>query len=102
MIISKGAKIKCKKCFTQYYISPEDFDIPETVSDERNMGYETQYIWEFETICDKCKNKMHIILEGYEYPEGIFNYEEFTTNGCILIDNPKLEIKHLEEGHEDN
>lgn len=102
MIISAGAKIKCKKCFTEYDVSPEDFDTPITLSDERSMGYEIQYTWEFEDICGKCQNEMKVIVEGYEYPEGVFNYEEFTANGCILIENPKIEIQHLDEGYEDN
>jgi hypothetical protein len=102
MIITKGAKIKCKKCFAQYDISTQDFGVAQPLSDERSMGYETQYTWTFESICNKCQNGMQVILEGYEYPEGVFNYEEFTANGCILIENPKIEIQHIEEGYEDN
>lgn len=102
MIIIKGAEIKCKKCFTKYDISPEDFDVPETLSDERSMGYEIQYTWEYEMICDKCENEIQIIVEGYEYPQGILNYEEFTANGCILLGNPSLAINHLDDDDEIN
>ncbi|MES2619199.1 MAG: hypothetical protein V4613_15080 [Bacteroidota bacterium] len=100
MIIRSGAKIKCKKCNKLYDISPEDFGEPNTSSDERNMGYEIQYIWEYEFNCDKCNNDLHITIEGYEYPVGILNYEEFNSEGCSIIEEPSLEINN--EDYEDN
>jgi restriction system protein len=93
-------KVKCKKCHKLQEISPDDFEEPETNSDERNMGYETQYIWEFEFQCDKCKNELKITIEGYEYPVGILNYQEFNNEGCIIIDEPTLEITSLDEDFE--
>lgn len=97
MIIKQGTKVKCKKCNKLHDISPEDFDEPETTSDERSMGYETQYTWEFEFNCDKCNNELKITIEGYEYPVGILNYQEFNTEGCIIIEEPALEINNQED-----
>jgi len=92
MIISSGVKIKCKKCNKLYDINPEDFGEPDTSSDERNMGYEIQYSWEYEFACEKCDNHIHIYIDGYEYPTGILNYEEFNSEGCSILENPSLEI----------
>lgn len=101
MKIKQGTSVRCKKCNKLHNISPEEFDDPETSSDERNMGYEIQYIWEFEFICDKCNNELKISIEGYEYPSGILNYQEFNSEGCIIIENPSLEINN-EEDHEND
>jgi restriction system protein len=97
MKIDKGAKIKCKKCNKLYYISPEDFDEPDTTSDERSMGYEIQYTWDYEFNCDKCKNELKITIEAYEYPVGILNYQEINAEGCNIIDEPSLEINNEDE-----
>ncbi|MCA6065804.1 hypothetical protein JI747_001355 [Chryseobacterium sp. RG1] len=102
MIISKGPKIKCKRCQKQYDIDPVDFDDADISSDERSMGYELQYTWQYMSNCVRCKNELTIIVEGYEYPVGAFNYEEFTYEGCIVIENPELEIKHIEEYEDDD
>lgn len=92
MIISSGVKIKCKKCSKLYHISPEDFGEPDTSSDERSMGYEIQSTWEYELICDRCSNNLHVTIDGFEYPVGILNYEECSSEGCIIIDKPSLSI----------
>jgi len=103
MIIVDEIKVKCKKCNKLYNINPEDFDGPETTSDERSMGYETQYIWEYEFICDKCKNELKITVEGFEYPTGILNYQEFNVEGCFIVNQPVLEISNEnDESYQDN
>jgi hypothetical protein len=96
MIITQGAEVKCKKCNKLHDINSEDFDDPDTTSDERSMGYETQYTWENEFNCDKCNNELKITIEGYEYPVGILNYQEFSTEGCFIISKPLLEINNEE------
>jgi len=93
-------KVKCKKCQKLHDISPENFDDPEKNSDERSMGYETQYIWEYEFKCYNCNNELKITIEGYEYPVGILNYQEFRTEGCLIIDEPRLEITSLSDDYE--
>lgn len=94
MIITRGTKVKCKKCGKLHNINPDDFNEPETTSDERSMGYETQYTWEYEFACDKCDNELKLIIEGYEYPVGFLNYQEFNSEGCIIIEEPALEINN--------
>jgi hypothetical protein len=93
-------KIKCKKCQKIHDICPEEIDDPEINSDERSMGYEIQYIWEHELICDRCKNNLKITIEGYEYPVGILNYQEFSSEGCSIIVEPSLEITSIDDEYE--
>lgn len=100
MIITQETEVKCKKCNKLHSISPEDFGYPETTSDERSMGYETQYIWECEFNCDKCNNDLKITIEGYEYPIGILNYQEFNAEGCIIVQEPLLEVNSEDEDYE--
>ena len=92
IIIAKGNEIRCKKCSKLYKISPDDFGKPKTNSDERSMGYETQYIWKYEFNCDQCENELKITIEVYEYPIGILNYKEFHAEGCLIITEPSLEL----------
>ena len=92
MLISKAPTIKCKKCGKIYHLEIDDFGDAETSSEERNMGYETQYTWEFQMECEKCNNLLTVTIEGWEYPVGIYNYDEFTTEGCLFIEKPELEI----------
>lgn len=101
MIISKGPIIKCKKCNKKYEIEPDDFGEPETYSDERNMGYEIGYVWEMEFECDKCNNEISITIEGYEYPVGVYNYENFSTSGCNFIEEPALEIVYEKDNYDE-
>lgn len=85
---------KCNKCKKTFETSPEDFDSPETYSEARNMGREIQFVWTYEFSCSNCDNPIEIIIEGYEYPEGFFNYEDTTSDGCILIQKASLETEH--------
>ncbi|KJS05466.1 MAG: hypothetical protein VR77_08455 [Flavobacteriales bacterium BRH_c54] len=94
MKISQKISVKCKKCNKLHDINPEGFSDPEMTSDERSMGYETQYIWEHEFNCDKCNNDLKITIEGYEYPVGILNYQEFNSEGCLIVNEPSLEINN--------
>jgi len=100
MIIIGETKIKCKKCNKHHTIKAEDYDDPETSSDERSMGYETQYIWEIEFNCDKCNNELKITIEGYEYPIGILNFQEVSSEGCSIIEEPTLEVTSLNDSYE--
>lgn len=102
MKIVKGPTIKCKRCFFEFEIAPSVFKSPKTVSDERSMGYEIQYTWEHVSKCVKCGNEMRLLIEGYEYPEGVLNHEEFVPTGCILVENPKFEIEDLDEENEED
>ena len=92
MIITRPPTIKCKKCGKVHKFEVENFGEPETVSDERNMGYEIQYVWETAINCSKCQNLMAVTIEGWEYPVGVYNYDEFTAEGCLFIEKPELEI----------
>lgn len=93
MKITKSPSYKCLKCIKTFETEIEDFGSPEIVSELRNMGNELQYIWELDTQCEKCKNNINIIIEGYEYPSGFFNYGDTTSEGCLIIKKAELEIE---------
>jgi hypothetical protein len=97
--LNKGAKIKCKKCNKLYDITIEDFGEFEETSDERSMGYETQYSWIYEQDCEKCSNSLEMTIDGYEYPSGILNYQEFNVEGCLIIEEPSLEVISQDEDY---
>lgn len=96
MILEKGPKVQCKKCSQLFFLDVNEFDGPEINIDERNMGYETQYIWEYIGECNNCNNEISVIIEGWEYPQGVFNYDEFNSRGCKIVEKPLLKI-HFED-----
>lgn len=97
--IKQGAKIKCKKCNKIYDINPEDFPEADVTYDERNMGAEAQYLWQYDFQCDKCQNSLILTVEGYEYPIGILNYQESNSEGCVILEKPSLEVNYEEEDY---
>lgn len=101
MKISKAPIVQCKKCKKKYDINVENFDTPEINTEDRNMGYELQYLWEYEFECEKCKNLISITIEAYEYPEGFFNYDEIDTSGCNLLEKPSFEIEETDREDEE-
>ena len=89
-------QVKCKKCGTINTIDSTDLDEPDTSSDERNMGYEIAYYWEYEFNCSNCGNTLEIKPSAFEYPEGILNYEEVESVGCRVIVEPLFSIVYDE------
>ncbi len=95
--ITNEFSVECKKCGTENTIDIADFEPPETTSDERNMGYEIEYLWHCEFSCSKCSNDIEVVPRAYEYPMGILNYHDVECTGAIIIDKPNFEIDHQEE-----
>lgn len=87
---------KCNKCKKKFNTDIQDFGSPEVYYESRNMGNEIQFVWNYENECENCENSIEITIEGYEYPEGFFNYEETTSEGCLIIDKATLETEHSE------
>lgn len=95
--ITNDFSVKCKKCGTENGIDINDFEPAETYSDERNMGYEIEYIWHYEFACSKCSNDIEVIPRAFEYPEGILNYHDIECNGAVIVDEPNFIIVNNEE-----
>jgi len=100
MKIIKAPTVKCKRCQTINTTAIDDFQEPNTESNERNMGYETGYSWTLEITCTKCENELEIIVEAWEYPIGILNYTEFETVGCSFVEEPVVEVEFDNEQYD--
>lgn len=96
MKMSKPPVLKCKYCYAIIKPEIDDFDDPETSQYERNMGVEIEYTWEYAATCPSCNNDISVTVEGWEYPVGIFNYEESTSVGCLITEKPALEVEFEE------
>lgn len=86
MSIVKGSMtVQCNQCGKIHTISAEDTDFENSYGDERQMGTENGFTWEYTIDCE-CGNEIEIIYEVWEYPEGAFNNDNVTLNGGTLID----------------
>lgn len=65
-----------------------DFEIIET--EERGMGIEKHYEAIIDTACDECDESITVILEVWEYPEGVSNRQEITVDNGEVIDECDL------------
>lgn len=62
-------------------IYPEDFDVQLLNAEERKMGSERGYQ---ATYADE-ENGFEIIIDFYEYPEGVYDSHEIMPDGCSVI-----------------
>ncbi|NOU17819.1 MAG: hypothetical protein HOO91_09700 [Bacteroidales bacterium] len=94
--ITNKFSVKCKKCGTENEIDINDFGVAEINSEERNMGYETEYYWNCVFDCFKCSNSLEVIPRAFEYPIGVLNYEDVECHGCKIIIKPEFSIVNEE------
>jgi hypothetical protein len=73
----------CSNCRQRHKLSCEDVEWENVGSDERQMGYETQYEALYINTC-KCGQKMNITFNCWEYPVGVINYTDVQSGG---VDN---------------
>lgn len=83
---AKLVRVICDNCEHNFTIDKNDFYFEwEVVSvSERNMGPETEHCCSESFICPKCHNECTITFRVWEYPIGIYNYDEIETDGCII------------------
>ena len=89
--ITKGAKVECLKCPKQYDVSIDEFGEPDVEHEERDMGTEFHYTWQYKAKCKICGNDISVTVCGCEYPEGSLNDYDTESDGCNIIENPELE-----------
>jgi restriction system protein len=77
--IGRPIEIICGKCHTKNIIETSELGEPETDTENRSMGEETEYEWLYEFDCSKCNNHIHLNIRAFEYPTGFLN---FTDNDC--------------------
>lgn len=89
--ISLKRVIKCPFCGKQIRIDLEDES--QVTTDERPMGPETLYEFDFENECPHCQKPYRV--KGYvsEYPQGALNFEKINVTLAIpLGDVPVSEL----------
>lgn len=89
----KGPIIECEKCNKQYEIGVDEFKKLEySLEEERPMGFERRYIWQYESSCKFCNNPIIVEKEGWEYPIGDpIEYDGCSYKGCKIIKEPEME-----------
>lgn len=63
-------KVLCDKC---QQVEDVFVELEEVSNNEEEMGYEYQYEGSIDYTCSKCKNKISVNIEAWEYPEGVLN-----------------------------
>lgn len=84
--------VKCENCADEFEFDPNDFDWywKSEGSSERSMGPETEYIC-LETVeCPSCETDIQLIFHVWEYPGGVFNYQNIDTENCSLLNDLDL------------
>ncbi len=72
--ISLVRVVECPHCGAQSRIDVADES--EVTSNERQMGAETLYEFDYEEYCSSCKNTFRVYGFISEYPMGALNFEE--------------------------
>ena len=88
LIIQSPMMIKCNSCSK---IQPVDLDFELVYSESREMGPEFTYQAIYDIVCD-CGNNISGEYFCYEYPEGGYEGEDHSEEGCTIETLPKIEI----------
>ena len=92
MILKNDIEVKCRKCGTINTIKSSDFDEPDRVSEERSMGTEISYYWNYEFECSNCNNHTTVEISAYEYPMGFLNFADKESTGGDVVNEPLIVI----------
>lgn len=94
IIIKSNLNLKCDKCGASFDVDKNRLEM-NVISNERSMGEELLYNY-YENVSCECGNEIHIEINGYEYPFGILNHEEFEIWGGQYIYSPVLSISLMQ------
>lgn len=83
-------KIECNECHTQHNLSASDFDWDCVETNTRQMGSENNYEASSDITCE-CGNEINVKINAWEYPEGVFNTDDYSIDGGKIIQ--KIDIK---------
>lgn len=75
--------IHCDDCGELFSVDSGtfDFDWVGGVVDDRGMGYETEYEYEDSCFCPSCGKQIDLTFQVWEYPMGVFNYQNIEVDG---------------------
>lgn len=79
--------LRCENCkkLLNVYASDLSFNWQCNLLEERNMGFERQWIDTEYISCNKCGHCIIITIQIWEYPEGILNYKQIECNGAEML-----------------
>lgn len=101
MFLKNGPEVECNNCKEVFIIDAEDFSEMDSQRDERGMGAEIGYFWEYEGQCDNCNERISVNLDAWEYPMGAFNASNDECEGCIVVTEAEYEVTTVEDDYED-
>ena len=75
--------VRCGKCGELFEVHADEleFDWEGGLVQERGMGPENEYISEEVCTCPNCNNQIDISLQVWEYPMGVFNFQNIEIDG---------------------
>lgn len=79
-------RCECENCGQKFTIDSNEFDFYWDIvsSSEREMGPETEYECTELFECPDCGHDCEVHFRVWEYPVGIFNYQEIESEGCEM------------------
>lgn len=101
MALMNDVVIRCSKCGKTHIVNKDYFECSESWDDgEREMGHEVYYSFDYEFNCE-CRNNISIQIEAWEYPVGMFNFENPYIKGGKFLINPTCDVIHEFFDYED-
>ena len=97
MILTGRLVIRCASCGNEYEISTDYLDRDVVCIGEGGMGEQFQHEFRGELECDCCGQSMTFKLFGFEYPAGAKEYQTSVTDGCVIVNEPYLEMEYIPE-----
>lgn len=75
--------IRCDDCGELFSIDSGNFDFEWVggIVDDRGMGYEMEYEYEDSCFCPNCGKQIDLTFQVWEYPMGVFNYQNIDVDG---------------------
>lgn len=75
--------IRCDGCGELFSVDSGNFDFnwEGGVVDDRGMGYEMEYEYEDSCFCPNCGKQIDLTFQVWEYPMGVFNYQNIEVDG---------------------
>lgn len=86
--------IRCDNCGELFSFDAGDMEFDwegGVVDDDRGMGCEMEYESQESCNCPNCNNQIDLTLQVWEYPVGVFNYQEIKIEGGEIDTTLNLE-----------
>lgn len=81
--------VQCNNCSRRHRVNIDDLEDNAFCIGEGNMGAQIEHDFESTIDCD-CGSELQVIIQGFEYPPGAFNYQSHEIEECRLIEEPDV------------